>query len=149
MRLDKISLAVPRFVIDHNMTKRTGFVALLSMLIISAVATTIAVGLLLRSIGENQMAITNDLSQRAQLAATSCAEYGLQQLGNSNSYAGNATLTVDSGDTCHIGIPGGSGNTSRTLVTTSTILDVTQTINIRITSLRPQLKISSWQDVIN
>jgi hypothetical protein len=131
------------------MTKRPAFIALVSILIISAIATVIAVGLLLRAIGENQMAVNNDLSQRAQLAATSCAEYALGQLRLSNTYAGNATLIVDSGDTCHIGVPGGSGNTNRTLVTTSTILDVTQTENISITQLTPQLKISSWQDVIN
>ncbi len=150
MRLAKAFMAVLRFDESRNMMmKRSGFIALISMMIISAVATVIAVGLLLRAIGENQMAVNNDLAQRAQLAATSCAEYALGQLRQNNAYAGNATLTVDSGDTCYIGVPGGSGNTNRTLVTTSTILDVTQTESISITQLRPQLQISSWQDVIN
>lgn len=130
-------------------TTRNGFIALLSVLIISAVAVTIGVGMLLRSVGENQMASMNELAQRAQFAATSCAEYGLQKLQASNSYAGNETLVVDAGDTCHVGVPGGTGNTNRTLTTTSTVLDVTRTQSIVITRLRPSLQISSWQDVIN
>lgn len=131
------------------MKKNSGFIALLSVMIIAAVALTIGIGMLLRSIGESSMAVTNETTQRAHAAATACAEKALQNLKNSNSYPGNETLIVGIGDTCHISAIAGNGNTNRSFSTTSTISDETFGMTINITSINPTMQISSWQDVIN
>lgn len=128
------------------MTRPSGFVALISVLIISAICLLIGSGLLLRAIDEGNIAIVADQASRAEAAATFCAEEALIQLQQNKFYTGNVTVTTNGGDTCRIRLIVKSGN-SYSLQTTSTVMGATRKLNISITTLKPHMKISSWQDV--
>jgi hypothetical protein len=130
------------------MKRRPGFIALISMLILSAIGLLISVGLFTRAHGESLMNVQDDLALQARQAATACAEYGLMQLKTSNTYAGNEVRSVG-GYTCKVLTPGGSGSTNRTISATSTISGVNAKVTVTVTSIDPTMSISSWTDVVD
>jgi hypothetical protein len=130
-------------------TYQEGFVALISVLALSAVAVTIGAGLVIRAVGQGNMSVTDDAGIRAEMAAQACAEQALMNLKNSTNYSGNETLTLSNGDTCRIRAVGGTGNTNRTVQTTSTVMTATRKIQVNVASINPTMSISSWQDVVD
>lgn len=129
------------------MTTRHGFVALLSVLLLSAVAMLVAGGMLLRAVGGLNTSVSDDERLDAHLAATQCAEYALMNLRRSSRYLGNETLTLSNGDTCHILPIGGTGYQNRTVQTTSTVDGASRKISITVSRLVPLLLVTSWQEV--
>lgn len=127
------------------MTRSHGFVALISVLIISAICLLVGSGVLLRSIDEGNIAIAQEQAYRAHAAAAYCAEEALMQLQQNKFYAGNQTLTLFD-DTCRIRLITKSGATY-TVQTTSTVMGATRKFSVLITKLRPTMIISSWQEV--
>jgi hypothetical protein len=126
--------------------RKPGFVALISVLIMSALGILIGSALLIRAIGRDKEYIAEEEGIRAQVAATYCAEYALMALRNSTAYAGNETTTTNDGSTCSVLGVGGSGNTNRTVTATSTVLGATRRITVTVPVVSPVMSISSWQD---
>lgn len=136
-------------VVLNMMHQKPGFIALISVLILSAITLAVGIGLLGRAITESQISMTQEYASRAQAGATACAEQGLQGLKNSLTYAGNQTLTLSDGTTCRILAVTGVGNTNRTVSATSTVSNVSRKVTVTITNVNPAMSISSWLDVIN
>jgi len=128
------------------MKYREGYIALLTVLILGAVMVLFLTGGLFRAAGVSKMRIQEEASARAQVAATACAEQALYSLLNSTSYVGGELLPV-SDDTCYVRTIGGTGNTNRTVQTTSTVLGVTRKIQVNVATVQPTLSISAWRDV--
>lgn len=125
--------------------RQSGFIALISILIISALMLLVGVGMVLRAVGETRISIVSEHAARARAAVTSCAEYALMQLKNSSSYAGNQTLNIG-GDPCTILPIGGSGGANRTVQTTSTVNGATRNVFIRVQVIDPTMTVT-WQNV--
>lgn len=130
------------------MKNAPGFIALISVIIISALALLIGIGVLTRALEESSIQDAEVYAARADAAATYCAETALMKLKSSQTYAGNETLAVN-GDTCRIRAVGGSGNADRTIQATSTVAGANRNIAITIQQIDPTLQITSWQDVAN
>ena len=128
------------------MRTRPGLVALTAIMIVTALVFVIGVAMLSRSLGESRLALDSQESERARQLANACAEHALASLLASNTYAGNETLNL-TGYSCYIGVPGGSGNTNRTVTANSTVSNYTRRVQLTITQLTPTLTISSWQEV--
>jgi hypothetical protein len=128
--------------------KKHGYIGLISILIIDAIALLVGVGVLIRAVGETKIVVAEDYRQRAHAAATACAEHALIELKDTTLYAGDELLHVNE-DTCYIMLIAGYGESSRVIQTTSTVATYTRKIKITIDDINPILKISSWEDVVD
>lgn len=123
-----------------------GFVALMSVLVLVAIALGVGVGLMLRAIGEGNLQLTTEASIRARQAATACSEEAVYQLKLDTAYAGNQTLTLSDGTTCRIGAITGTGNTNRTITTTSTVTGASSKVFVDIATVNPLTSVTTWQE---
>lgn len=128
------------------MKKQTGFVTLLSVLILSAVAIAVTVSILLLGLGVSRTSFAVIQSVQARSLANACAEEGLQRLRESVYYAGDETKTFPTG-TCTIQAISGTGNNNRTLQTIATVGTVQRKVKIIISKIHPAPVITSWQEV--
>lgn len=126
---------------------KPGFIALLTVLVISAVALLVGTGLVIRAIGATNITLATDAMDRTYVAATACAEHALISLKSSLSYAGNESMTLSNGDTCRILAVTGVGNLNRVIQTTSTVQGATRKMQVNVGNVNPTMGISSWQDV--
>jgi len=128
------------------MKHQQAYIALITILIISAVTLLIAASSSLFGVSETDMGLIEDQSTQSYYLANACAEYSLEKLKNNINYAGNETLDISDGS-CYIYLPEGSGNENRTVKVTGTLANKTRKIKIIIQEINPFIIISSWQEV--
>lgn len=126
--------------------KRSGYVLLISVIVIGSVASAILVSVLMLGISAAQVSSSVHLSSQALAIAHACAEDALMDLRTSLSYAGSETQSFSLG-TCETLSLGGIGNNSRLICTEGTVGDTTRRIEIVVEQVLPEMKISSWQEV--
>lgn len=125
---------------------KEGFIALTSVLIISSLVLLISIGLSARSISETNIAMSQQLSNKALALADACAEDALLKLRSDFNYAGNETIMINGSDSCDILSVEGSGGLNRIIKTESDVRGYKKKIRINIAQLNP-LQITSWQEV--
>jgi len=125
-----------------------GFIALISILIISALIVLISVGVSLRSIGETNMALDEQEAHRALALADLCSEQALINLINDINYSGGETITVGD-ESCDIVSVDGVGNEDRIVKTESIVSGYTKKIKVEVAQISPTTTtvISSWEEV--
>lgn len=123
-----------------------GFIALISILIISAVMLAVGVGLSLRSIGETNMVLSEELSNRTLALSDACAEHALLELKNDLNYFGNESIIIN-GESCDILTIDGSGNLNRTVKTQSAVSNYVKKIKVEVSQVSPAMEIASWEEV--
>jgi hypothetical protein len=129
-----------------GMKKQSGYILLITILIIGAIASAILSSLLLLGISSTQVSFSVQQSEEALAAAQACAEYALLKLRQSPSYAGSEFRTVGS-YTCEVLAIGGIGNNNRALCTEGTSGDAIRRLEIAVNQILPQTKVFSWQEV--
>lgn len=127
----------------HN---RGGYVLLISVLIIGSIVSVILTSLLMLSTSASQVGLAIQQSSQSLALTQACAEYALQQLRTSLSYAGNAVQTLSTG-TCEILHVGGTGNNSRLVCIEGRVGDVVHRFEIVVSQVLPKTTIDSWQEV--
>lgn len=125
---------------------QSGYIALISVLIISAVVILIATSASLVSISESDMALQQNQAKESFYLADACAEYTLMKLGSVLNYAGNETVTIGE-NSCFIRPISGSGNFNRIIEVQSTFSNQTRKIRIQVSQISPVMQITSWQEV--
>ncbi len=123
-----------------------GYAALLSVIMIGAIAVIVTVSLMTVGAQESKTSIITLQSSQAQALADTCADIALQKLLTVPSYSGNETITLGQGN-CQIASIGGSGNTNRTVQTTGTVQNVVRKVRVVVSTVQPKLQISSRQIV--
>jgi len=132
---------------NKNMKKsQRGYIALVTVLIVSVLAIFIASSANLFSISEAKMSLQEEQSWQAFYFALACAEEALMGLKDDLGYLGDKTLTFNGGS-CYILQPEGSGNENRTVKTTGNAANQTRKIKIEIATINPEMDIVSWQEV--
>ncbi len=131
--------------LQHSDNFPHGFATLISVLLSGAVASTIAVSLLLSGVHSAKNGVIYTRSVQARSLATACAEQSLQELHNNLTYSGTVALTFDEG-TCSATLTVGAGSL-RTITSTGTVESVVQKMIIQTNTLTPMITLSSWQDV--
>ncbi len=126
--------------------KRSGYILLITILIIGAIASAILSSLLLLGISSAQVSFSVQQSSEALAAAQACAEYALLKLRQSPSYAGNEYRTLGSHQ-CEVLAVGGIGNNNRAICTEGTSGDALRRLEIAVSQILPQTKVYSWQEV--
>jgi len=128
------------------MKHQQAYIALITIIIISAVTLLIAASTSLFGISETDMGLIEDQSTQSYYLANACVEYALERLKNNINYTGNETLDIDDGS-CYVYLPEGSGNENRTVRVTGTLANKTRKLKIIIEEINPSIIISSWQEV--
>lgn len=123
-----------------------GFIALISILAISAIGGTIALGLILLGINSTRTSLVYIQSAQARALANACAEEALMKLRESIYYSGNETVSLTSGS-CQIQTISGTGNTNRTINTTATVSSATRKVQVIVATVNPAISLTSWQEV--
>ncbi|MBT4277763.1 hypothetical protein HOD96_03415 [Candidatus Falkowbacteria bacterium] len=118
---------------------------LLSILIISAIGSAIAVSLLLLGLSSSQNSFSLQQSYQAKSLADTCAEEGLEQIRNLSSFTGAGNLTLSNG-TCSYTVAN-LGGENRTVSAIGYVGDLTKRIKVVIDQINPQINIISWQEV--
>jgi len=78
--------------------------------------------------------------------ANACANYALIKLQDDASYTGNETVSIDNYD-CQVGQILGSGNSNRTISTSSSVAGHATSIQVVISQIKPKTLITSWQEI--
>lgn len=128
------------------MSKQRGYVALLSVLITGAIASAIALALLMTGIDSQRGSLVTMKSAQARNLATACAEEAMQQIWDSSSFAGSGNLNLGQGS-CSYTVTN-AGGSDRTITTTGTVDSVVRKLQINATIGSSSISITSWQEVI-
>jgi len=136
---------MPQLLLDKNLHSR-GYVTLLSVLIVTAVAAAVSTFLLLSGLNAAEGSFFYQQSQSARAVANACAEHALNQLRLDINYIGSETLSLGSGS-CQVLLVLGSGNSNRTIQALGTAGDSVRKIKIIVLTVRPQIQLTSWREV--
>ena len=127
------------------MKKSRGFIALTSVLILSAIFLSISISVASRAISGSDTAIVLYERDVAYFRAVACVEYGLMELQRTLHYEGEEGILVGDG-ICNISI-GGEGNENRTLQAESIVNEHVTRIEVIVEEVSPTLIISSQEEV--
>lgn len=128
------------------LNSNTGFIALTSLVIISAIVLAVSIGVSLRSVDGTKIGMAQEFGLSARVAAERCAEEALMRLKNDLLYTGGESI-IEDGESCDIRPVGGSGNTNRIIETQSTVSGYTKKIRVIASQINPLIVIASWEIV--
>ncbi|MEK7184214.1 MAG: hypothetical protein AAB701_01705 [Patescibacteria group bacterium] len=129
----------------QHKTSQSGYITLLTVLIVSAVGVAIGSSLLLLGLGSSRSSLSLQQSKQAAALADACVEEALQQLRFSTSYSGTATLSFGT-SSCTYLVTVLSGE-NRNIESTGTVGAVVRRVEVDVSQLTPKIVISSWQEV--
>ncbi|MFZ2252826.1 MAG: hypothetical protein WAW13_01475 [Minisyncoccia bacterium] len=129
------------------MKKNTqGFIALASVLILSAIFLSLSIGIATRAIREAKTDTALRERDSALYLSEACAEYARMELERTLDYQGNEGILMDEGS-CQILPIEGVGNTNRILRVQSTVGTHTYRIEYGILTVSPHMVITSSERV--
>jgi hypothetical protein len=123
----------------------TGFITLLTVIIISLVTLAITFTNLLLSISAVQTSKTNELSFKAVSVADGCVYDGLNRIRLDSTYTGTQVLTIGEGSCTEVVSNIAAGQ--KQIDSTAIINDVTRKIQVKTSQVNPQIIIASWQEI--
>lgn len=129
---------------DNN--RNSGFIAIISVIILSAVILLVSIGVSLRSISAGDSASGGEFSSRALALAEACAEHASLRLANNLSYAGNENIIVEGSDSCTVLPTEGTGNINRVIKAEAMVRGYKRRIRVDIAQVRPYALVS-WREV--
>lgn len=126
-------------------TAQSGYIALMGVLVIGAVATATALTLLVISADSQRSTLIEQQSTQAHGLAVACGEEALQQMQENTAYTGSGNLTLGQGS-CTYTVTN-TGGTGRSILSTGTVGNLLRKIQIGATIGTSNISITSWQDV--
>lgn len=128
------------------MKKHYGFIALSTVLTLSAIFLSLGIAVASRAIsGANTITAIQRQSEAKQLA-DSCAEHALIELTRTLNYSGNGSILIE-GRPCTILPIEENSDHSRILKVIGTVSDYTYRTKVVIEHVSPEMKITSWEGV--
>lgn len=125
--------------------REDGYVALLSVLILGAIATAVGVALLITGVDAQRETLVTQHSVQARSLADACAEEALLQLHDNAAFSGSNNFTL-ANNTCTYTVAS-TGVSSRTITTTATVGNVVRKVLVYVTMSSSSISITSWQEV--
>lgn len=123
---------------------QSGYVALISVVIVGAIGITMTVGILLFGIGSSRNSFAVERSTQAWALANMCAEEALQQIRETSSFAGSGAVTSGNG-ACEYSVAH-QGGEYRLITATGTVETFVRHVQLNITAINPQIIVNSWQE---
>ncbi len=125
---------------------QSGYVALLSVLIVGAVALATATVVLVGGSDSQRESLAEQQNVQARNLATACGEDALQQMHDNTAYtATNVQLTLGQG-TCVYTVTN-TGGSSRTIDATGTVGNIVRKIKVYVTINATSISVTAWQEV--
>lgn len=122
---------------------QSGYVALLAVLVMGAVATATAISLLLSGTDALRQILVTQQSIQARTIAHACAEEALQTIHDTMAFTGSNSLIYSPG-TCTYTVTNTGGN-NRSIAVTSTVGESTRKLQISVT-ISSSISVVSWQE---
>lgn len=119
-----------------------GFIALTTVLLISAVALLIGTGISFFSVSEANIALQKSQSSQAYYLANLCSEHALMELKEDSNYSGAETINTEAGVCEILPIEG-----NWTIKVFGSSADQIKKMKIIISQIDPEIIISSWLEV--
>lgn len=126
-----------------------GYVALVGVLVFSALILLVGIGVSLRGINIAEGSLDEAFAAHARTLADACAEEALLRLKSNFGYAGNETIIVGGSDTCTIVSVSGSGNTDRVILAEAAVGRTLSRVRVDVERLTPSLLVRAWDRVPN
>jgi hypothetical protein len=124
---------------------RKGYIALISVLLISAIGAAIMISVIASGITSSKTDFSLQQSGSARIMASSCAEEALQRISEAGIVTGNGNLTIASG-TCSYVITSSSSQ-NITIAATGVLGGITSKIKVILATTTPGIILSSWEEV--
>lgn len=125
---------------------KKGYIALVSVIVISAVGVAIMISVVATGILAMKTDFSRQQSGSARSLASSCAEEALQIILETNTSSSSGNLTIASG-TCSYVITSTSSGQVRIIRATGVIGTVVSKIRVTTASTSPSITLSSWEEV--
>ena len=123
--------------------RKHGYVALLTVIILSAVATVIATSLLLLGLGHSRSALSENQTTQAKAAADGCTEEALRQIRLSSSYTASNVAINFTGSSCTYTVVAG---TTGSITATGTSGNNIRKVTIDLSARTPNIVFTKWQE---
>ncbi len=123
----------------------SGYVALLTVLVVGAAATAIALVLLTSGADSQRATLVEQQSKQARVLAVACAQEALQQIHDNIAFSGTNGLTLGQGS-CTYTVTVAS-TTTRSITVTSTVGNIVRKIQATSTIGTSTISVSSWQEI--
>jgi len=130
---------------NYNSATNKGYMTLLTVIIASAIATSITIFILTTGTNSSRSAFVIEQSTQAQALANACAEDALQEISDSTPFEGSGALSLGQG-ACSYTVTKLTGQ-NRTIDATGTIGSIVRKVQISIDNINPSINITSWQEV--
>jgi hypothetical protein len=125
--------------------RQSGYIALISVLIVGAAATAVAVVLLATGADSQRSALITQQSKQARALAVTCAEEAAQIVHDNVAFSGTNTVSLGQGSCTYI--VGQPTATTRRLSATGTVGAVVRKLSATATVGASTITMSSWKDV--
>jgi hypothetical protein len=136
--------------------KKRGFIALMVILTVSAIALVISSTIILRSVTEATVSIDEESANKAWAIVNACAEKALYNLASTtgdgvavwNAYDGAEEVLIDDYSCYILSIDNSGGaSTERIVNASSTVNNFTRKVSITVATNTPSLDVESWEMV--
>ncbi len=124
--------------------KKSGFIALISVILVSAILLLIAVTLSVSNFFERYAILDSEFKERSVTNAEACAREGLLLIANNTVNLSTTTITISSGNTCKLGPIQSSGD-PRIFYVQSNVFNFYT--NLKISVHPNDLSIVSWEEI--
>ncbi len=125
--------------------QQSGYIALISILVIGAISTAVALVLLATGADAQRSSLAVQRSIQARSLANACAEEALQRIHDNTGYTGTGGLTLGNG-TCSYTVTN-TGGTARSVAASGTVNSVVRRVQVYVTINASSISITSWQEV--
>lgn len=124
---------------------QSGYIALISILIIGAISTAVAVTLLVTGSDAQRSSLITQRAIQARSLASACAEEALQRIHDNTGYTGTGNLSLGAGS-CSYTVTN-TGGTARSVAASGTVNGVVRRVQVYVTINASSISITSWQEV--
>ncbi len=119
-----------------------GFILLISVIIVGAIAASVAIALLFLGTGGSKSAISYQSSNKAKAGVNTCVETALEQIRENTSYTGSGSLSINGGS-CDYAV---TGILPKTVTASSTFSGVVRRVTVSVSAVNPTIS-STWQEL--
>lgn len=126
-------------------TNNTGYIALISLLLIGAASLATGLALLTTGVDSQKSSLMQQQSIQSRQLASACAEEALQVIHDSTATTGTNSMNLGQGS-CTYTITS-IGASTRTIDTSGTVNGVVRKAKVYVTIGGSSISITSWQEV--
>jgi hypothetical protein len=125
---------------------KKGYVTLLSVIVVAALASAITFGFLSRGISASKNTSSFEAAIRSRVLADICAEIALQKIRDEAQYTIEKASVISVNGNCTYTIKNLGGN-RRSIITTGYSGSATKNLDVEVDGINPYIIILSWREV--